>query len=344
MGVAGEGPGPPHQSRGRGRQGGAAMRLLSLDVFYVVAGMLLLGVAIGLAMDRSQPKRFGSALFWGVLAITFIAGNLVPPVVIGYLALALVLLAATKRMGGAKAAETSAEQRSASAARLGFWIFVPALLIPVTAVLGTLGLSKLHVGDVWLFSTVNVPVVSICLGAVVAVAAGLLLTRAPLRTPVNEGGRLLQTVGWAVILPQFLAVLGGIFAQAGVGAVVADLVARIFPMQFPFVAVLAYCAGMALFTICMGNAFAAFAVITLGIGLPFVVQAHHGNVAIMAAIGMLSGYCGTLVTPMAANFNLVPAMLLELKDKNAVIKAQAPVALAVWTFNVLLMYLCVYRF
>ncbi|HTL68848.1 MAG TPA: DUF979 domain-containing protein [Lacunisphaera sp.] len=320
------------------------MRLLSLEVFYVVAGILLLGVALGLALDRTQPKRFGSALFWGVLAITFMAGKALPPVVTGYLALALVLLAATNRLGGPTESEASPPERAAAAERLKNWIFVPALLIPATAVLGTLVLSKLHVGDVWLFSPVNVPVVSICLGAVVAVAAGLLLTRAPARTPVQEGGRLLQTVGWAVILPQFLAALGGIFAQAGVGAVVADLVARLFPMQFPFVAVLAYCAGMALFTICMGNAFAAFPVITLGVGLPFVVQAHHGNVAIMAAIGMLSGYCGTLVTPMAANFNLVPAMLLELKDKNAVIKAQAPVALGVWTFNVLLMYLCVYRF
>jgi len=59
---------------------------------------------------------------------------------------------------------------------------------------------------------------------------------------------------------------------------------------------------------------------------------------------MLAGYCGTLVTPMAANFNLVPVMLLELEDKNAVIKAQAPMALALLAFNLLLMEFCVYRF
>jgi uncharacterized membrane protein len=94
----------------------------------------------------------------------------------------------------------------------------------------------------------------------------------------------------------------------------------------------------------MGNAFAAFPVITLGIGLPFIVQRHGGNPAIMAAIGMLSGYCGTLLTPMAANFNVVPAMLLELRDKNAVIKAQVPIALVILAANILLMYFCVYRF
>jgi uncharacterized membrane protein len=101
---------------------------------------------------------------------------------------------------------------------------------------------------------------------------------------------------------------------------------------------------MLLFTMCMGNAFAAFAVITGGIGLPLIVQQHGGNAAIMAGIGMLSGYCGTLLTPMAANFNIVPAMLLELTDKNAVIKAQVPIALVVFAANVVIMYLCVYRF
>ena len=94
----------------------------------------------------------------------------------------------------------------------------------------------------------------------------------------------------------------------------------------------------------MGNAFAAFPVITLGIGLPFIVQQHGGNPAIMAAIGMLCGYCGTLLTPMAANFNVVPTMLLELPDKHAVIKAQVPIALVILAANILLMYFCVYRF
>jgi len=59
---------------------------------------------------------------------------------------------------------------------------------------------------------------------------------------------------------------------------------------------------------------------------------------------MLSGYCGTLITPMAANFNLVPVRLLELRDDWAVIKAQAPFAAAILIFNVVVMYGCVYRF
>lgn len=320
------------------------MKLLGLDVFYVIAGVFLLLVAGRIALDPVHPKRGGSALFWGLLAVTFLAGKSLPPAVVGYMMLAMVALAATKRLGFAGDAGASAPERAASAALLQNRIFAPALLIPATAVVGTLVLSRLHVGDWWLLDSANTTVTSVCLGAVVAAGVALRLTGARAAVPVREGSRLVQTIGWALILPQFLAALGGVFSRAGVGPVVADLVARALPTQFPFVAVVAYCGGMALFTICMGNAFAAFPVITLGIGLPFIVQQHHGNPAIMAAIGMLSGYCGTLLTPMAANFNLVPAMLLELKDKNAVIKAQVPLAFSILAANILLMYFCVYRF
>ena len=54
---------------------------------------------------------------------------------------------------------------------------------------------------------------------------------------------------------------------------------------------------------------------------------------------MLSGFCGTLVTPMAANFNVVPAALLELPDRNGVIRVQAPTALIFLLGNIVLMYL-----
>jgi uncharacterized membrane protein len=320
------------------------MKLLNLEVFYIVTGAFLLLVAGRIATDRDHPKRWGSAIFWGLLAVVFLGGKSLPPVLVGYLLLVMGGLAATGRLGGPRENGTTAAERGAAAARLGNRIFAPALLIPATAVIGTLLLSKVRWGDWWLLDSTNATVTSVCLGAVVAVIVGVRLTRAKLAVPVAEGSRLLQTIGWAVVLPQFLAALGGIFAKAGVGPVVAQLAAQALPTQFPFVAVVAYCLGMAVFTVCMGNAFAAFPVITLGIGLPFIVQQHHGNPAIMAAIGMLSGYCGTLLTPMAANFNLVPAMLLELRDKNAVIKAQVPIAFGILLANVLIMYCCVYRF
>ena len=51
---------------------------------------------------------------------------------------------------------------------------------------------------------------------------------------------------------------------------------------------------------------------------------------------------GTLMTPMAANFNIVPAALLELPDKNAVIKAQIPTGILLLIVNVFLLYFLIF--
>jgi uncharacterized membrane protein len=88
----------------------------------------------------------------------------------------------------------------------------------------------------------------------------------------------------------------------------------------------------------MGNAFAAFPVLTAGVGIPLLMQHFHGDPAIVSAIGMLAGFSGTLMTPLAANFNIVPAALLELKNRNGVIIAQIPTALMMLAINTALMY------
>ena len=320
------------------------LKLISLDTLYVVIGAMLAFVAGRIALNAAHPRRWGSALFWALLAVVFLFGKAMPSVVVGYLVVAMVVLASTKQVARSAEEHAPRAERVAEAARLGNHVFWPALLIPATAVAGTLLLGGIHVGRGWLVDARQVTLISLGLGALIALAAALRVTGARPVTPLREGARLLESIGWALLLPQLLAALGGIFSKAGVGEVVAGLVGQVLPTQFPFVAVLAYCLGMALFTICMGNAFAAFAVITGGIGLPLIVQQHHGNPAIMAGIGMLSGYCGTLLTPMAANFNIVPVMLLELPDKHAVIRAQAPMALVIFTANVLIMWFCVYRF
>lgn len=320
------------------------MNLLSLGTFYVLAGILMLATALRVALHPGHPRRATTALFWGILGLVFAAGTRVPPLWVGYAVAGVALLAATGGVARSHGRTSSPEERLGSAERLGNRLFWPALLVPLTAVVGTLGFARIRWGGYRLVSPVNLSVTCVCIGAVLALALGLRLTRAPARVAVAEGSRLLQAIGWALILPQALAALGGLFAKAGTGAVVADLVQRSLPTQQAWVAVAAYALGMALFTVCMGNAFAAFAVITGGIGVPLIVQAHGGNPAIMAALGMLSGYCGTLVTPLAANFNLVPVLLLDLEDRHAVIKAQLPLALALLAFNVVLMEACVYRF
>lgn len=301
---------------------------LTLEHFYVLIGLFLGVVAVRIARDAAHPRRWGSAAFWLGLAIAIGAGKALPAEPVGWLVLVLGGLVAAKQVAVPVFADAIAS-KEVGAAQLGNRLLWPILLVPVVAVLG---------------SFVTGSQIALGIGCLAALAWGLWLTKETPRTPVAEGGRLLELLSWTLILPQSLAALGGIFAKAGVGEEVAKLVAAGLPVSDPLVAVLAYCGGMVIFTVMMGNAFAAFPIMTLGIGLPFIVQAHGGNPAIMGALGMLSGYCGTLVTPMAANFNIVPVRLLELRGDFAVIRAQVPFAIAIWTFNVALMYACVYRF
>lgn len=320
------------------------MSLLTAELFYGIIGAICAFVALRVMIDRRHPRRKGTTLFWALLAVVNFFGPQMPPAVVGYLVLGMVLLAATGRVQKSADASTGPAEREASAQKLGNKLFWPALVVPVTAVAGSLLFTRVHWGDLLLLEPKQATLISLGLGALLATLMAMVLTRENPLVPLREGSRLLQTIGWALILPQLLAALGGIFSAAGMGDTIAELVTQLLPVQSRFMAVAAYAVGMAVFTICLGNAFAAFPVMTLGIGLPLIVHRHHGNPAIMAAIGMLSGYCGTLLTPMAANFNIVPAMLLELRDRNAIIKAQAPAAVVILAANILIMYLCVYRF
>ena len=322
--------------------------MITLQWVYVLAGLTFMAFAGLSAVDRENPKRFKNAAFWGLLAFSFLFGGYLSDLANGGLLVALVLVAGVGGLGQGRPVTTSPEERQASAARFGNRLFIPALIIPATALLGTLVLAKVEIGGTPLFDAKDPTLIALGLGVILALIVGMAMFRPPTVAPLQEGRRLMDAVGWAAILPQMLAALGAVFALAGVGQVVGGLVADVIPMNGPLIAVVAYCLGMALFTIIMGNAFAAFPVMTAAIGLPFVVMQFDGNPAIVCAIGMLSGFCGTLLTPMAANFNVVPANLLELPDRNAafngVIRAQAPTAIAMLGVNILLMYVLAFRF
>jgi uncharacterized membrane protein len=318
--------------------------MITLQYFYILAGLLFAAFALLSVGDGTNRKRLGNTAFWGLLAVSFLGGSSIGDFANGLIVLALVALGGFGALGIGKPATTSPAERLESAVRRGNNIFLPALVIPAVAVLGTLFLKTIHVGGMPLVDAKQVTLISLALGAVLALAAAMIWLRPPVLAPLQEGRRIVDTIGWAAILPQMLASLGAIFALAHVGDAVREVATGWIPLELPFAAVCAYCLGMALFTIIMGNAFAAFPVMTAAIGLPLIVHKFGGNPAIMGAIGMLSGFCGTLMTPMAANFNIVPAALLELPDRNGVIKAQIPTAIPLLMANTLLMYFLVFRF
>ncbi|HVI30903.1 DUF979 domain-containing protein [Phenylobacterium sp.] len=312
--------------------------MIKLGAVYLLAGLVFGAFAVLSATDRNNPKRFGNAGFWGLVSLSFLAGDYLGDVGNGLLVVGLALIAGFGLLGRGQPATTSPEERRVLAERYGEKLFVPALTVPVVVIFGVLVLKPLTVGGEPLLDPKQATLISLALAAVVATVVGLVLLRQPPISPLQEGRRLMDTVGWAALLPQALAALGAVFALAGVGQVIGDLVTAWIPMDTRLAAVAVYCLGMAGFTVIMGNAFAAFPVLTAGVGLPILIQRFGGDPAVVCAIGMLSGFCGTLMTPLAANFNLVPPALLELDDRYAVIKAQIPTAIPLLIANIGLMY------
>ena len=330
--------------------------MIGLAQIYVVGGLFFATTAWFSGRDYGNPHRSRSAAFWALLALSFLAGDRLGDLGNGLLVVGLVVLA-TLGLGRGHGSTSTPEQRAAAALRHGDRLFLVALIIPAGALTGTVVAKQTRWGA-RLIDPAQATLVSLVLGVALALVvarvwlrpdlgAGRAARLRSLLVPLEEGRRLLDTIGWAGILPQMLASLGVVLLASGVGTEVGHQLTRHLPLDTRLAAVAVYCVGMALFTVLMGNAFAAFPVMTAAVGLPLVVGHFGGAPAVVCAIGMLSGFCGTLMTPMAANFNIVPAHLLELPDRdtafNAVIRTQIPTALPLLMVNVMLMRWLAFR-
>ena len=323
--------------------------MIGAEWIYWLCGGFFLVVGVLVALDPSHPKRWASAAFWCLLGASLWYGSFVrapggapaalrpelPAWVLGVAVIVMALIAGFGLTGAGKIATTSEAEREASAARKRNLLFLPALTIPAVTVLVAVGVSRIGIGGRPLLAAGSQTLVGLGVATIAALVVGWIVLRP--RNPgvaFVEGRRLLESIGWAALLPQMLSTLGLLFTAAGVGTQVGAIAHHVVPEHSRVLAVVVYALGMAAFTVVMGNAFAAFPIMTAAVGWPILVQQMGAHPAPMFAIGMLAGFCGTLCTPMAANFNLVPPALLEMRDKYGQIKTQIPTAIALLVVNV----------
>jgi uncharacterized membrane protein len=309
--------------------------LLNLDTVYVLTGIVLLIFAVMTFRDRKNPRRHSSGAFWLLLAIAFALGSLLPHWLTGLLVLAMVAIDGLGRVGRGDYHEATKEQQAHQAKRLRNRIFWPVISIPVVCFAFALAFRLSGFDS----NAINrAALVGLGLGGVVAMAVALRITGGTTREMFNEGRRINDAMGALSLLPQLLASLGVIFTAAKIGDLIAGGIQRTIPENSLFLLVLANCLGMAVFTMVMGNSFAAFPVIASGVLVPLIVKPFGVDPAMVAILTLTAGSSGTLMTPMAANFNIVPTALLNMKDQYGVIKFQLPFALTIWSLHVLLMW------
>jgi uncharacterized membrane protein len=323
--------------------------VITAEWLYWLLGGFFFIAGVEIALDKHHTKRWTNAAFWCLFGASMWYGSFVrtpggdpPPLhpelpawVLGAAVIALAIVAGFGFTGHDRVRTTSEREREEYAARKKHWLFVPALTIPLVTVIVSAGVGRLAVNGKPLLAAGSATLVGLGVATIVALLVGWIVLR-PRHPGVafTEGRRLLESIGWAALLPQMLATLGLLFTQAGVGTQVGTIVHDILPGHSRVLAVIVYALGMAGFTIVMGNAFAAFPIMTAAIGWPVLVEQMGAHPAPLFAIAMVSGFCGTLCTPMAANFNLVPPALLEMRDKYGQIKVQIPTAIPLLVVNI----------
>ncbi|QSX05237.1 DUF979 domain-containing protein [Sedimentibacter sp. zth1] len=297
-----------------------------LEILYMLCGIVCIYAGVKNAKDKENPSRLGTAIFWIVLGVVMTFGRYIPDLVNGILVFIMVIPAVIGKVKPGKSDAATPEKQTADYKKIGMKIFIPALLIGIFALIFAFieGISSL-----------------VGMGVGVIVGAIILKIYNPenkVKTFMDDSERFLSIIGPVCLLPCLLGVLGKIFTVAGVGDVISTLVGNIIPEGNLAVGIIVYAIGMMLFTMIMGNAFAAITVMTVGIGAPFVF-ALGADPVICGMLALTCGYCGTLLTPMAANFNIVPVAILEMNDKWGVIKKQVVPALCLIAFQIAYMLL-----
>lgn len=285
-----------------------------LEVVYILIGLVAIYAGIRNLRDETNEHRVGTAVFWCVLGLLFVVGRWVPAAVAGGLVIVMVVPPILQRVGRGTGGAPTQQEMEDGYRKIGMKIFVPALSLGVMALVFAL------------FTNIS-SLVGLTFGVVIGGILLMVFSRdnTP-KTFLDDSRRMLDTVGPVSMLPILLAALGSIFTAAGVGTVISDLVSNIIPSGNVVVGIIVYAVGMAVFTMVMGNAYGAITVLTVGIGAPFVLSLG-ADPALIGSVALTCGFCGTLMTPMAANFNIVPVAILGMKDSYGVIKKQVPIAL-----------------
>ena len=295
-----------------------------LEVLYLIIGLICIYTAIANLWDKGNQKRYGTFVFWCTLGLMFVLGPWIPSLYTGILMCVMVAVPILHRVSRGTQPDPSEEEAEKNYRKIGMKVFIPALSIGVFALAAAL-LTSIS------------PLVGMGVGVFAAVIILMIYSRdnKP-KVFLQDCRRMMDIVGPLSMLPTLLAALGSVFTAAGVGDVIAQMVSNVIPSGNLVVGIIVYAVGMAIFTMIMGNAFAAITVMTVGIGAPFVLSLGADPV-VVGSLALTCGYCGTLCTPMAANFNMVPVAVLEMKDKNGVIKKQVLIGIIMLILQIIYM-------
>lgn len=229
-----------------------------IDEFvYILCGLISILTAFrGL---KNKEARIGTFLFWFLVGIIFAFGGFLVKylpdqggIIVGAMLVVCGVLTLTKQVKIGEFTPPTDEERRKNADKIGWKIFIPALIMAGLAFLMSqfksfnfiIGTDAKGKDIIFGFSTAQVLGVS----AVIAFIIALLIAKPKVEDMKEDTSRLLMQVGASSLLPQLLGALGIVFTAAGVGNLIGNFAGSIVGDGGRVAGVVAYCLGMVIFT------------------------------------------------------------------------------------------------
>ena len=146
----------------------------------------------------------------------------------------------------------------------------------------------------------------------------------------------MSTVGPLSMLPMLLASLGAVFTAAGVGEVISGDRRKCHPQGKCECGNYCICYWHGIVYNDHGKCICGNHSHDCRNRCAFVLQ-YGADPVVIGMLALTCGYCGTLCTPMAANFNIVPIAMLDMKNRFGVIKNQIIPAIILLTVQIIYM-------
>jgi len=73
--------------------------ILSIQLLYILVGIILAITSVMTLAERQHPKRYTSAFFWGLYALVFLIGDQLPPTWVGLGVIAMAVIAGLRGVG-----------------------------------------------------------------------------------------------------------------------------------------------------------------------------------------------------------------------------------------------------
>ena len=160
------------------------------EIFYCIIGLFFISNGVKALKDPDCSKKHTTALFWFILAFTFIAGAHLPRWITGACVVLMAALTALRLVAPSKSDVPQAAETRKAADKTGYAVFIPPLTLAVTAVLVATFLKVLGANN------------AIGISGTIALLVALLLFKTKPSYAVTDGTRLVDNVGVTGILPQ----------------------------------------------------------------------------------------------------------------------------------------------